>query len=180
MELLFRGAAPRPSLVDVLDELETLIEDVGDGWVGPALHLPDGLYVFVDLPPDVEDELREPIVSALTDALGAEPVDGSDLPLLPDDAVLHVDDADRDRLERAYPGLRVLSEETGFEEPADIADELADLWPRNPDKQLGFLHDCLALEGAAVYAEIVEEAFLERPAVAHFCHQYARSLLQGR
>jgi hypothetical protein len=175
VELLFAGATPRPSLVDVLDELETLIEDVGSGWVGPALAVPEGLSVFVDLPDAIEDELREPIISALSDALGAEPVDGSGLPRVDPAATVVPGDDDRDRLESSYPDGRVLSEETGFEEPADVADELADVWDRNPDRQLRFLRDCLVLEGPGVYAEIVEEAFADRPGLVGFCHQWARA-----
>jgi hypothetical protein len=181
VELLFVHARPTPDLVDVLDELETLIEDVGSGWISPALTLPEGLYVFVDLPDAVEEDLREPIVSALSIALNTDAQEGAELArLAPHVATEHLVPAEgpeRERVERGYPGLRVLSDDTGFEEPADIADELADIWDRNPDRQLGFLRDLLALEGAAMYDEVITEAFADRPGVLGFCHQYARSLL---
>jgi hypothetical protein len=174
VELLFATARPGPDLVDVLDELETLIEDVGSGWVGPAVRVPEGLYVFIDLPPDVEEALRDQIVSALSDALAAEATDASHLPRLDPGTSVPVPDAQRERLERAYPGMRVLSADTGFEDPLDVADELADLWDRGPDRQLVFLHDCLMLEGGDVYAAIIDAAFGDRVGVAGFCHQWAR------
>jgi hypothetical protein len=179
MELIFKNATPTPDLVDVLDEIESLIEDVGSGWMAPALTVDEGLYVFVDLPPDIEEELREPIVSVLTDALGASVADGSGLPALADDAIppgwFAEHGTDVESVRKRYVDLRILSEETGFEEPVDVADELVDFWDRNPDKQLQFLTDCLALEGSAVYAEIVEAAFADRPGVLGFCRQWARS-----
>jgi hypothetical protein len=179
MELIFRNATPTPDLVDVLDELESLIEDVGSGWMAPALTVDEGLYVFVDLPPAIEEELREPIVSVLTDALGASVGDGSRLPTLPNDAIapgwFAKHGRDVDSVRTRYVDLRIISDETGFEEPVDVADELVDFWDRNPDKQLQFLTDCLALEGSAVYAEIIETAFADRPGVLGFCRQWARS-----
>jgi hypothetical protein len=181
MELIFKNATPTPDLVDVLDEIESLIEDVGSGWMAPALAVPEGLYVFVDLPPEIEEELREPIVSVLTDALGATVADGSGLPVLEADALLPGWFAEHGRdveaVRSRYVDLRIISDQTGFEEPIDVADELMDFWDRNPDKQLQFLTDCLALEGSAVYAEITEAAFADRPGVLGFCRQWARTRL---
>lgn len=179
MELLFASARPGPDLIEVLDELETLIEDVGTGWVGPALRVPEGLYVFVDLPVEIEDDLREPIISALSDALRSLPTDAASLPRVDPgaDAAAAITGGDRELLVQRYPDLRLISDETGFEEPMDVADELADVWDRAPDKHLGFLRDCLVLEGPAVYTEIVELAFGDRDGLVGFCHQWARAAL---